>query len=308
MRSKRVVFAGDSVTRQLYFQFAHLVDKSLPSGPPDDDHKHQDYTFTSASDIQIIFIWDPFLNSSQTSTLLHPVPHSSTPPPALLVLGSGLWYLRYPDSGGLPQWEAKIEATFHAIATAPALIADTVVVLPVEDIVSSKLSHDRAASLHASDIDAMNSDLLHRIQPRSRRDAFALLPPLLPHRLEGVPAALPLVFNAMLHPSQTADGLHFSDAVVRAQAQVLLNARCNDMLPKSFPMDKTCCRAYPWPAALHFVLLSAVILWGPISWLIARRFSKCWPCVVILEYLTAFQIHAHPAFLGLGMKRPLLWS
>ena len=274
MRSRRVFFAGDSVTRQLFFQFAHIVDGTLPSEPPDDDHKHQDYTYTSKSDVQLKFIWDPFLNTSQTQTLLHPVPHPLTPPPALLVLGSGLWYLRYPDSGGLSAWEAQIEATFNAISAPRAPLADNVVVLPVEDVISSKLSRERAASMHASDIDAMNSDLAHRIQPHSRRDAFALLPPLLAHPPPGVPAALPLVFNTMLHPSQTQDGLHFSDAVVRMQAQVLLNARCNDVLPKAFPMDKTCCRAYPWPSVLHTLLLTVVILWGPTVWLMARRFSK----------------------------------
>ena len=113
---------------------------------------------------------------------------------------------------------------------------------------------------------------------RARRDAFALLPPLLARPPAGVPAALPRVFNAMLHPSQTRDGLHFSDAVVRAQAQVLLNARCNDVLPKAFPMDKACCRSYPWPSALHMVLLAAAVFWGPASWMIARRFSKPQPC------------------------------
>ena len=77
MKSRRVVFVGDSVTRQLYFQFAHLVDKNLPSGPPDDEHKHMDYTYTSASDIQLVFHWDPFLT---------PATHSPfcTPPRALL--------------------------------------------------------------------------------------------------------------------------------------------------------------------------------------------------------------------------------
>ncbi|TBU63674.1 O-acetyltransferase [Dichomitus squalens] len=273
MKSRRVVFIGDSVTRQLYFQFAHIVDKSLPSGPPDDDHKHANYTYTSNTNVQLSFYWDPFLNTSHTQALLHPVAHTTpSDNPALLVIGSGLWYLRYAESGGLPAWEATMEATLSAISQAPHPLADRVVVLPIEDVVSSKLSRDRAASMHASDIDAMNSDLLHRIQPAPLRDPFSFLP-IPTRRPTAMPVSLPLVFNGMLHPSQTEDGLHFSDLVVGMQAQVLLNLQCNDVLPKKFPFDKTCCRSYPRPAPLHLLLLTGVILWGPANWLLARRFS-----------------------------------
>ena len=274
MKSRRVVFIGDSVTRQLYFQFAHIVDNSLPSGPPDDDHKHANYTYTSNTDIQLSFYWDPFLNTSHTQTLLHPVAHKHpSDTPALLVIGSGLWYLRYAESGGLPAWEATMESALGAISRSPYPLADRVVVLPIEDVVSSKLSRERAASMHASDIDAMNSDLLHRIQPAALRDPFSFLP-MPTGRPAGIPVSLPLVFNQMLHPSQTEDGLHFSDLVVGMQAQVLLNLECNDVLPKKFPFDKTCCRSYPWPAPLHLLLLAGVILWGPLNWLLARRFSR----------------------------------
>ncbi|KAI1793823.1 O-acetyltransferase [Ganoderma leucocontextum] len=273
MKSRRVVFIGDSVTRQLYFQFAHIVDNSLPSGPPDDEHKHMGYTYTSNNDVQLSFRWDPFLNSSDIYTLLRPLERASpSDTPALLVIGSGLWYLRYAGSGGLPAWEATMESTLDVISQARYPLADHVVVLPIEDIISSKLSRDRAASMHASDIDAMNSDLLHRIQPAALRDPFYFLP-IPVARPTGMPVSLPLVFNKMLHPSQTADGLHFSDPVVGMQAQVLLNLQCNDALPKKFPFDRTCCRSYPWPAPLHLLLLAGIVLWGPANWLLARRFS-----------------------------------
>ncbi len=78
----------------------------------------------------------------------------------------------------------------------------------------------------------------------------------------------------MLDPSQTEDGLHFSDAVVKVQANLLLNLRCNDVLPKVFPLDKTCCRSYPWPSALHFLVLVVVVLWGPANWFLSRRLGE----------------------------------
>jgi N-acetylneuraminate 9-O-acetyltransferase len=120
--------------------------------------------------------------------------------------------------------------------------------------------------MHASDIDAMNSDLFHRVSPPSN-DYFHLFSSPMPP----IPVALPLVFNQMLHPSQTEDGLHYSDAVVKAQANILLNLRCNDALPKRFPMDKTCCRKYPMPSALQVIILVLIILWGPCIWFLSGR-------------------------------------
>ncbi|TFY83996.1 hypothetical protein EWM64_g4 [Hericium alpestre] len=178
--------------------------------------------------------------------------------PTLLVLGSGLWYLRYADtSGGLSAWEANIENILGSIQKARSKLADEIVILPIEDVISSKLSYERASTMLAPDRDAMNSDLYHRIYPVSS-SGFGLVSSSKPR----VPVSLPLAFNEMLDPSQTEDGLHFSDAIVRAQANILLNLRCNEEMPKVFPLDKTCCRSYPMPSVLHFIVLAAVLLWG----------------------------------------------
>lgn len=273
LTSKPVVFIGDSVTRQLYFQFAHSLDASLPSAPPDDEHKHADYHFTTTNNIEMLFYWDPFLNSSTSQSYIRPPPSGAErrDRPAILVLGSGLWYLRYAaSSGGLPAWESTMEATLQSISRAPTPPADSVIILPVEDVISAKLSPDRASTMHASDIDAMNSDLAHRIRPPSSTDPFAFFY----SGLAMPPVHFPSVFNQMLHPSQTEDGLHFSDAVVKMQATILMNLRCNDILPKAFPLDKTCCRSYPWPKPLHLMVLAGSILWGPVCWFLARRYSE----------------------------------
>ena len=261
--SRQVVFVGDSVTRQLFFQFAHIVDPKLPDAPPDDDHKHSNYTLEAENKIKLFFYWDPFMNSSY-SQLVHPTGTDRAPSldsnrPALLVLGTGLWYLRYKDSGGLPAWEARIEAVIETIKNAKPLLADEIVLLPVEEPVISKLSPERANSIHTSDVDAMNSDLFHRIH--SPEDLFPTTPLLSPRYI-----SLPLVLNRMLDNSQTTDGLHFSNPIIKAQANLLLNFRCNDVLPKKYPMDKTCCRSYPRPSLLNLFVVSIVCLSAPAFW------------------------------------------
>lgn len=164
-----------------------------------------------------------------------------------------------------------MEGVVNSLSRPLSTAADRVVVLPVEDVVPSKLSKDRASSMQSSDIDAMNSDLYHRLRPSPQHRPL----PFFSHDVHDKSRiSLPLVFNRMLDPSQTEDGLHFSDAVVKVQANLLLNLRCNDVLPKVFPLDKTCCRSYPWPSALHFLVLVVVILWGPANWFLSRRLGE----------------------------------
>lgn len=270
LASRQVVFIGDSVTRKLYFQFAQVIDSTLPKAPLDDDHKHSDHSLRSKAGTQLEFYWDPYMNTSTTREFIDPQSSARNSTegrkPTLLVLGSGLWYLRYPESGGLSAWEANIEATLKNITRADSKPADEIVLLPVEEVVPSKLSPERASSMQSSDIDAMNSDLFHRIHPppSDTSRVFYISKPT-------APISLPLVFNQMLDPSQTEDGLHFSDNIVKAQANILLNLRCNDVLPKRFPLDKTCCRSYPRPSALQLIILGLAILWGPYTWFISYR-------------------------------------
>ena len=261
--SRQVVFVGDSVTRHLFFQFAHIVDPKLPDAPPDDDHKHSDHTLDAENRVKLSFYWDPYMNSSY-SQLIHPTGTNRAPSldsgrPALLVLGTGLWYLRYKDSGGLPAWEARVEAVIETIKSAKPALADEIILLPVEEPTVSKLSPDRADTIRISDVDAMNSDLFHRIYPPD--GSFPTSPLLSPHHI-----SLPLVLNRMLDDSQTADGLHFSKSIITSQANLLLNFRCNDVLSKKYPMDKTCCRSYPHPSLFHLFVIAAVCLAAPAFW------------------------------------------
>lgn len=256
--ARPIVFIGDSVARKLFFVFANILDETLPLGPPDNAQRHADHVLRAKDGTQLSFFWDPFWNSTHVSTLASPakVADESTKA-ALLVLGSGLWYLRYSDtSGGLPAWEAKMEAVLNSLAVNGHQHADEIVILPVQEPVPSKLSKARADTIHYADVDAMNSDLLHRVLTLARNGT--------------PPAHVPTSFNLMLDESQTEDGLHYSDVVNRAQANLLLNHRCNRQLPQKFPFDSTCCKPYPYLQLLNSLLLAGVILCGPVLWFLHR--------------------------------------
>jgi len=278
LASRRVVFVGDSVTRQLFYSVAHSADESIPSEPEDNDKKHVDYKFTSKDNTEFSFVWDPYLNSTQTNDILRGSVDSVSSTsaihtPALLVVGSGLWYLRYDGADALRRWEATIEEALERINANGDSVADTVVFLPVENLVPSKLSKERAATMHNTDIDAMNSDLRHRIHPPLE----GYLPPPLKVLRTGVGApriAFPEAFLEMLDPSQTTDGIHYSEKILKAQTDVLLNLRCNEVLPKKFPLDKTCCRSYPSISTYQFLILAILTSWAFIAKFYSAQLCK----------------------------------
>ena len=289
LSSRRVIFIGDSTTRQLFFTLAHMADPTLPSQPPSDDQKHVDHDLESQDHTEFSFVWDPFLNTTRTKHILQMTDESSassTPAlirtPAMLVVSSGLWFLRYAESsGGLLRWEARIEDTLDQIASAGEQLADKVVFLPVEDVISSLLSPSRASSMHNSDIDAMNADLKHRIDPLSTK-YFPAPSQLLRKSSRQFHVAFPQAFNQMLDPSLTTDGLHYSNKVLKAQANVLFNFRCNEGLQKTFPLDKTCCRSYPPILFYQFLVVMVLVSWGPIARLAASELGKTYTIVMLL--------------------------
>ncbi|KAG9015169.1 hypothetical protein FRB94_004288 [Tulasnella sp. JGI-2019a] len=315
LRKRKVVFAGDSVTRQLFFAFAHLSDPSLPSAPPDNEQKHADHSLTSPeANATFEFIWDPYLNTTKVATLLETGQGLSDREPgdkgpALLVLGSGLWYLRYAkDSGGLAAWEGKIESTFNAIKRNMPGLADKVIFLPVEEPVSSKLSPERAASIHAGDVDAMNSDLTHRLLSLTSSPAGSFFGPV---PLPIYPFALPLALNRMLTDSETRDGLHFSNSILFKQAALLMNFRCNEELPKKFPFNKTCCNSYPRLPFLQLLLLVVTISFGPLCYLlgpiIAQKKPRAADFLPSSDYLIPITLFGAITGLNFMADRTYVW-
>ena len=208
----------------------------------------------------------------------------------MVVFGSGLWFLRNPaDSGGARGWMRAVDRIFDATQnTRASQMADEVVLLPVETTITSKLTPDRQLTLTPAAEAEMNAYLRSRLPPFTDSSISQL--------------SIPYVFNEMTSPStalesagiaglgkpaaaakylelatqHTPDGMHFDAAITKTQANILLNLRCNDVLPKKFTFDKTCCNQYPAPNWVQGIVILVVLVWGPLGthYIASRRCAR----------------------------------
>ncbi|GAA5913896.1 hypothetical protein JCM8208_004991 [Rhodotorula glutinis] len=260
LEGRQVVFIGDSTVRQVFYAVVKHVDKKVETTA----EKHSDRSI-SAGGIQFDFFWDPFLNGTRAQELFDGRLNGNgrggkKSIPTMAVVGGGIWYLRHPDSGGIQTWDRQMERLFQSTKAGVPAIADEVILLPVENAIESRLSPERAATVHGDDIQKMND----RITTRLVAAAFEKGPA---PGASGGGLAVPRAFNKVIDglDDETADGLHFSDTVSRVQASILLNLRCNDALPKTFPFDKTCCFQYPTPNWVQALLLVFLVGYAPLG-------------------------------------------
>lgn len=247
--SKRIVFIGDSTTRTTFYALAKIAN---PNAVFSKD-KHSDQIIEGPNGLSIHLYWDPFLNGTATQTFLTPDvaqgqsddDDGANQTPALLVFGTGLWHLRYlPTQERTKVYVETLDRIWNAASTggehlrigestAGERLADEVVVLPVQRVVEEHLTSERAATINNTAIQSLNRLLRSREQRRtsSAHDAGLTF------------IEVPWSFNEMLGDGasevalggDSSDGLHLSDAFTKQQANILLNMRCNDLMPKKFP-------------------------------------------------------------------------
>lgn len=300
LNGRRVIIIGDSIARELYRGFVKVLDSSAtaPTGAAAEAAKHNDAA-NLVSGVNVEFIWDPYINTTKTTALISGSSAAAAGGggdlPALVVFSTGLWFLRQSTSGGIPAWKGAVDKIIDATAPSRRAFADEVVLLPVEETINSMLSPDRRKSLTPEGEAEMNAYLRSRIPPFTDSSITQL--------------SVPYVFNTMTGGAyeqyaklHTKDGLHFDNVVTKTQANLLLNLRCNDVLPKKFTFDKTCCNQYPAPNWVQAVVIIVVLIWGPLgthyvtssaSFAQALSSSAC-SCKLISVVSLAYAVRTHP--------------
>lgn len=246
LSQRTVVLVGDSTVRQLYYALLRTIDpKTNTTGD-----KHSDRSAT-AGGVRWEFIWDPYLNGTRTQALLRGEYRNGIDDvrvPALAILGGGLWHLRHLTAEeAMAQWILAVDRV-TAAATSSEPVADELVLLPVERPIDSQMSTERRTALRQEDITAMNEVMDKRIAQYTDQQLASL--------------SIPYVYNVLTKgaESETDDGLHFSSAITKVQANILLNMRCNAAMPRKFPLSRTCCFQYPYPNPWQAAILVSFLL------------------------------------------------
>ena len=254
LESRKIVFAGDSTIRQIFWATARKLDARGADAAQHDAEKHEDLTFCRAG-VTINFIWDPFLNTSvlhqhlaahrdaQDQKLRHKNEVGKSA--AITLIGGGLWYAQHFGTHSLEHFKEsldtvtwltnhgehgdssqQIEPSFPHRPKPDALL----VYAPAQVPWYESLSPPHGATLTAGNINPLN-EYLQEISIQ-----------------RGVLVAWSYILMTLTRKSAYEDdGLHVIDTVARRKADVLLNLRCNAELTRKtkYPMDKTCCSDYP---------------------------------------------------------------
>ncbi|RCH94536.1 hypothetical protein CU098_001943, partial [Rhizopus stolonifer] len=200
--SSRIIYIGDSIMREQYYAMTQF----LRPGRPSEDAIHADQkVYYKTYNITIEMWWDPYLNTSKTIDLLEAKRPKGQEPPSILIIGSGIWYMRKLGHDYLTGWKQAVDRVFDGALHHH--IADRVMLSPVEIVEYDLMTPERKATLTFDKINIMNNYL------KERKAAFGQ---------SVTPLVVPFVWNEIVMSSknQTADGLHFKEPVTQAEAQL----------------------------------------------------------------------------------------
>ncbi|KAH0614021.1 uncharacterized protein H6S33_005907 [Morchella sextelata] len=247
LANRRVLFIGDASIRQVFWSVAKALD---PKANPATAEKHVDIT-VEKSDVKLEFVWDPWLNSSRLHTELSSysdgkVQDVSGNPPALFLMGSGLWYARHENMNGLKMWKDSIDDVVQHMRkgrrTTDMTESDLLLIAPVIVPAWNKLNDDRKATITPQEIRAMNQ-YLQQLSDFQGVDVIWSWHEMIND--------LPQVYES--------SGIHLVDSIAEKQAEALLNLRCNAVTATKYPYDQTCCNRYRAPNHVQWIGLLFIL-------------------------------------------------
>jgi hypothetical protein len=302
-KERRLVFVGDSTTRQIFWSVAKRMDQDRADEEItemlDLDEKHKDLKFTS-NGVTVQFIWDPWLNSTGLEYELKQFKAEPSlekekevdESAGLILLGApGLWYARHGQENYFKDFRDSIDRIipymdhttqevtaksnsrpFPARKQSPNFL----LLAPVQVPRYQSLSPSREETITPEKIDQMN-DYLQQVSAHSKADVV-------------------WSYSLMTWAGRgeyEESGLHVVDNVAHRKADVLLNLRCNaDSAHKGYPFNRTCCSNYKQPGSAQLLILLTGMLALPMTLYLRRKhflkIDRFLPAPEVLNALTVF--------------------
>lgn len=277
---RRLVFFGDSTTRQIFWAVAKKLDRvgaeELAAQALDHNKQHQDINFESGH-VELQFFWDPWLNSTNLKGELDSFSISSVPmrngtsveSAAMVLLGSpGLWYARNGEENYVKGFRSAIDrvipfmdnGSYNSslmlnIGDSRRPSSNLLLLAPIQVPHYPSLSPPRESTITPEKIDQMN-DYLQQASAFSGADvvwSYSLMTWAGPGTYQ-------------------KDGLHVIDSVADRKADILLNARCNnEASSRGPPFDRTCCSSYKRKTGVQWGLLLTCLVIFPALALLGHK-------------------------------------
>ena len=278
--SRRLVFAGDSTIRQVFWATAKKLDVKGAEWDLATAEKHADLKFQRFG-VELEFVWDPYLNSSRLEQVLKlhretemwyeeaaHLPQEHKMGVAVILVGAGLWHAHRLEAAPLEEFSIAINRTISFMRPnyirkpAGGLLEgidessptqDLLLLAPVESPWYERLQAARAETITPEKVDTLN-EYLFRQQLFSEKQTRPEI----------------LWSNSLMTLNQPAafddSGLHVVDNVAARRADILLNLRCNAVMAAKgkYPFDRTCCSSYSRPGWVQWSLLFGGIVSLPI--------------------------------------------
>ncbi|KAK6067298.1 Cas1p-like protein [Seiridium cupressi] len=256
---RRVIFAGDSTVRQIYWAAATRLDHEKAHvallDVVVDDSQHSNLLF-EAEGVKLEFIWDPWLNSShlhreltrfrvqETFADSGAVRSKDEESPALVVLGApGLWAARHGGDDyfdifkrGIEDIRIHLSSYLGETLVTPTknsrrnydLAPNQILLAPVQVPWYESLSVERAKTITPERVDKMNSFLAGLSKEEQSHVLWAY------HQMTATEAS-----------AFEINGIHVVERVAERKIDLALNARCNAAKGHDIPHVATCCMKYP---------------------------------------------------------------
>ncbi|MCJ1394105.1 hypothetical protein MMC18_006983 [Xylographa bjoerkii] len=297
--SRRIVLAGDSTIRQVFWAIAKRLDADSATEALTEGHQHADISI-NRKNVDLDFIWDPFLNTTRLhhELLLYQKRTATTEDDhdigkqvaSIILAGGGLWHarhfkddpiLRYADDiGNISAYmrtshQPDTSGQRLMLPAAAAADEDLLLIAPVQLPLYEALSLERANKITPAIVEPMNIHL-HEMSRLQKVEVLSS-------------------FNSMNWEQKLtyeASGIHVLESVASQKADVLLNLRCNTKLTAlgRYPFDRTCCSRYNPPNGVQQLLLFCGMIMFPLLCFIVSKGSKRLPLLPSRKVVAALLV------------------